>query len=315
MRRYILVIAFLAMGLLVRAQEDPQFSQNMYNHMTINPAFAGVRGNWAISGIYRNQWQKMPGAPETYAFSVDAPLRIRRMDGGIGLNVMSDKTGMLTHLHFLVNYSYRCKLTFGELSVGARIGVINTKLEGEYYIPDGEDWTPPENDPALNDTKADLSKIMFDAGLGAFLSGDKFYAGLSVSHLTRPKMTVGLTGKFFWARHLFLTGGYAFELSPVLELQPSAFINTDFVTAQYALNANAIYKKSYWLGVSYRYEEAMSFMGGLELKNGISVGYSYDWYVADIGKYVGGSHEITLSYCFGMKVGKREKIYKSVRFL
>ncbi len=71
----------------------------------------------------------------------------------------------------------------------------------------------------------------------------------------------------------------------------------------------------YWGGVAYRYEEAVIFTGGLELKNGIMVGYSYDWNRGDVGRYIGGSHEVTFSYSFGLKAGKRQKIYKSVRFL
>lgn len=320
MRRRILIIAFFAISLTVRAQQDPQFSQNMFNHMTVNPAFAGMHGNWVVSGIYRNQWQKMPGAPETYAFNVDAPLRIRRMDGGIGLNMMSDKVGMVTNLHFMVNYSYKHTFDFGVLSVGAKVGIVNAKIEGDYYIPDGGDrgsgsWTRPEDDPALDGTAANVSKLMFDAGAGVFLTGDKYYAGVSVSHLPGSSMTIGQTGKFFWYRHMFLTGGYTLALSPKIDAQPSVFIGTDFVSSQYNLNANFIYNKRYWAGVSYRYEEAVAFMGGMELKGGLMLGYSYDWYVHSIGKYVGGSHEVTLSYSFGMQTDRRQKIFKSVRFL
>ncbi|MEG2277768.1 MAG: type IX secretion system membrane protein PorP/SprF, partial [Odoribacter sp.] len=75
-RTGILTIALIAISPIVKAQQDPQFSQNMYNHITVNPAFAGEQNRWMISGIYRNQWQSMDGAPETYAFNVDGPLRI-----------------------------------------------------------------------------------------------------------------------------------------------------------------------------------------------------------------------------------------------
>lgn len=315
MRTGILIIVLMAINLIVKAQQDPQFSQNMFNHMTVNPAFAGQQNRWVISGIYRNQWQLMDGAPETYAFNVDGPLRLGRTDGGIGLNLMNDKLGMQTMLHLMLNYSYKQTLRLGVLSVGIKFGVINSKIEGEYYNPEGDGFTPPEDDPALNGSQADLSKILFDAGLGAFLTGDKFYAGMAVSHLMKPKMTIGLTGRFFFTPHLCFTGGYTIPISPKLALQPSAFIQTDFASTQYSVNANAVFNQMYWGGVSYRYGEAMSFLGGLELKNGILVGYSYDLNIAGVGKYVGGTHEVTLSYSFGLRLGKRQKIYKSVRFL
>lgn len=315
MRTGILIVVLVAMNLIVKAQQDPQFSQNMFNHVTVNPAFVGQQNRWVVSGIYRSQWQKMEGAPETYAVNVDAPLRLGRTDGGIGLNVMNDRLGMQRMLHVMLNYSYKRTLRLGVLSAGVKFGVINSKIEGDYYNPEGDDYTRPEDDPALNGSRADLSKMLFDAGLGVFLTGDRFYAGMAVSHLTRPEMTVGLTGKFFLTPHLCFSGGYALPLSPKCSLQPSVFVQTDFAGTQYSVNANAVFNQMYWGGVSYRYGEAVVFLAGMELKNGILVGYSYDWNVAGIGKYVGGTHEVTLSYSFGLRFGKRQKMYKSVRFL
>lgn len=315
MKRGILIVVFIAINLILKAQQDPQFSQNMFNHMTVNPAFAGERGRWVISGIYRNQWQSMEGAPETYAVNVDGPLRIKGSNGGIGLNMMSDKLGMQSNLHLMLNYSYKQALSLGVLSVGLKIGIVNAKIEGEYYIPNDEFHTQPGDDPALNGAEANVSEMMFDMGMGAFLAGRNYYAGVAVSHLTKPEMTVGLTGRFFFTPHLFFTGGYTLPLLPRWDIQPSAYVKTDLRMAQFSVNANVVFDKKYWGGVSYRYEEAVVFMGGLELKNGIMVGYSYDWNVSNVGKYTGGSHEVTLSYSFGMELRKRQKIYKSVRFL
>lgn len=313
MKTGVLCIVFLVFCLIVRAQQDSHFSQNMYNHMTVNPAFAGQQNRWVISGIYRNQWQSMPDAPETYALNVDGPLRIKGTDGGIGLNLMNDKLGMQTILHLMLNYSYKQTLSLGMLSVGIKLGIVNEKIGSDYFNPNDENHTDLGDDPAIN--QEDLSKILFDMGLGAFLTGRKYYAGIAVSHVTKPKFTIGQTGVFFLAPSMCLTGGYTFNLSPTWDIQPSAFIMTDFVSSQYSINANAVFKQMYWGGISYRYGDALSFMGGLELKNGIMVGYSYDWSISDIGKYLGGTHEVTLSYSFGMKLGKRQKIYKSVRFL
>ena len=308
----ILMMVLMAVGLIVKAQQDPQFSQNMFNHMTVNPAFAGQQNRWVVSGIYRNQWQGMEGAPETYALNVDGALRIGKTNGGVGLNMLSDKLGLQTTLQLMLNYSYQQTLRLGVLSVGIKLGVLNEKLGADYYFPEGEDYEP--NDPALN--KEEMSKMLFDMGMGAFLTGKSYYAGISVSRVGGAAQTKGVTGEFFFAPHLYLTGGYTFHLSPLWDLQPSAFVKTDFVSSQYSVNTSAVYKQSYWGGISYRYEEALIFMGGLEMKNGIMIGYSYDLNVAkNIGRYTGGSHEVTLSYSFGMQLGKRQKIYKSVRFL
>lgn len=313
MKTGILIIVFLAINLVVKAQQDPQFSQNMFNHMTVNPAFAGQHNRWVISGIYRNQWQSMPDAPETYALNVDGPLRIKGVDGGVGLNMLSDKLGLQSTLQLMLNYSYKRVLRCGVLSMGLKMGIVNEKIGSDYYNPSDENHTDVKDDPAIN--QEDLSRIKFDMGLGVFLTGNRFYAGMAVSHLTKPKFTIGQTGEFFLAPHLYFTSGYTFHLTPSWDMQPSAYVMTDFVSAQYSVNASAVYKKMFWGGISYRYEEAVIFMGGLELKNGIMVGYSYDWNVSDVGRYIGGSHEVTVSYSFGMMGEKRQKIYKSVRFL
>lgn len=313
MKTGIWILLFLAINLLAKAQQDPQFSQNMFNHMTVNPAFAGQQGHWVVSGIYRNQWQSMPDAPETYALNVDGPLKIKGIEGGFGLNVMTDKLGLQTRLLLMSDYSYKRTLGLSVLSVGVKFGIVNEKIGSDYHIPNDENHTQPGDDPAIN--QEDISKIKFDLGAGVFLSGKKYYAGAAVSHLTKPGFTVGQTGRFFLAPHLHLTGGYTIELASDWDIQPSAYVMTDFVSAQYSINANAVFRKMYWGGVSYRYEEAVIFMGGVELKNGIMVGYSYDWNMGETGRYVGGSHEVTLSYSFGLEVGKRQKIYKSVRFL
>ncbi|MDL2231707.1 type IX secretion system membrane protein PorP/SprF [Porphyromonadaceae bacterium OttesenSCG-928-L07] len=315
MKIYLLIIIAIAMQLTVRAQQDPMFSQNMYNHMTVNPGFAGMRGNWVISGIYRNQWQKMDDAPETYALNIDVPFRVKQTNNGVAVGLMSENLGMLKHMQVMLNYAYKAELHWGMLNVGAKIGLINTSINGTYYIPDMDGSTTPGNDPALGGTEANVSKSKFDAGIGVFLTGKNFYAGVSLSHLTKPKVKIGEYGEFFWKQYMTVTGGYSFKLSPVVNVQPSFFFRTDFVTNQYILNANFIFKERYWGGLSYSRENVVSFLAGFELKEGVHVGYSYDWNVSNTGQYLGGSHEITLSYRFGLSLGKSEKIYKSIRFL
>ena len=178
MKTGILIIIFLAINLIVKAQQDPQFSQNMFNHMTVNPAFAGLQNKWVISGIYRNQWQSMPDAPETYALNVDAPLRIVGWDGGFGLNVLKDKLGLQSALQIMLNYSFKQTFRWGVWSVGIKVGMVNEKIGADWYIPESGEHKPAVDDPALN--QEDVSKILFDMGAGTFLNGENFYTGLAV---------------------------------------------------------------------------------------------------------------------------------------
>lgn len=299
--------------LVVKAQQEPHFTQNMHNHMTVNPAFAGLLDCWNVAGIYRNQWLGMPGAPKTYALNVDGPVCIKGMKGGIALNLLNDKLGVQHVLHLMFNYSYKLRLNIGTLGMGVKFGIVNEKIGSDYFIPDDEYHTNIEDDPAIN--QENLSKLLFDMGLGCFLAGKSFYAGFSLAHLTKPAFTIGETGVFFLAPTLHVSGGYTWDISSSWGIQPSCYIMTDFISSQYSMNVNVIFRQMYWGGISYRYEDAVSFMGGIELKNGIMVGYSYDWNISDVGKYVGGSHEVTFSYSFDLALGKRQKVYRNVRFL
>ncbi|GHV65881.1 membrane protein [Bacteroidia bacterium] len=297
----------MAINLTARAQQEPLFSQNMNNKMTVNPGFAGMRGNWTFSGVYRNQWSRMDGSPQTIAVNLDMPLKIMGVENGLALNMVSDKFGLQKNTQAMFNYAYKAKLEWGVLGVGAKIGFVNAGIEGEYITPDGG-----ATDPALS---AKVSDIVFDAGMGAFLAAENFYAGISLAHLNNPRMDVGQLGEYSLNRHTYLTGGYTFIVSPSLNIQPSAFFGTDFVSIQYSVNANAVIKDLFWAGLSFRGGRALSFMGGIEWKEGLTLGYSYDWNVSSVGQYVGGTHEVTFSYTFNMNLSKSEKTYKSIRFL
>jgi type IX secretion system PorP/SprF family membrane protein len=298
---------------MTKAQQDPMFSQNMFNHVTVNPAFAGMKGILSVSAVYRTQWQNMTDAPEIYAVNVDAPFSIKNTNNGIGINLLNEKIGLQNNSQLMLNYAFKGDLGWGMLNVGTKLGILQLKFDNDFYIPEMDGNTDPGSDPALN--TSELSKIKFDVGIGVFLTGNNFYAGASLTHLTKPSMTVGTSGEFFWKQSLNLTSGYNIPLSPVIKMQPSFFLQSDFVSNQYILNANFTYKETYWAGLSYRYESTVTFIGGLELKNGLQLGYSYDMNWDKIASDLGGSHEITLSYTFGLSLGKKDKVYKSIRFL
>jgi type IX secretion system PorP/SprF family membrane protein len=93
------------------------------------------------------------------------------------------------------------------------------------------------------------------------------------------------------------------------------FTFSDGKEVQFAITSLIRYNKKVWGGVSYRAGDALIGIVGLELFNGIRLGYSYDFTISDIRKNSNGSHEFMINYCFDLSLGKSPMKYKSIRFL
>ena len=135
-------------------------------------------------------------------------------------------------------------------------------------------------------------------------------------HLFQPKPNFKEELTVYIPRTFFLTGGYnyAFWEIPVV-LQPSFLLKSSGNIVQFDLNVNAVARDRYWGGLSYRFQDALVLLGGIELTNGVRIGYSYDLTISRLAKVSGGSHEVVVGYTFDLNLEKREKRYKSVRFL
>ncbi|MBK7134550.1 MAG: type IX secretion system membrane protein PorP/SprF [Bacteroidales bacterium] len=123
-------------------------------------------------------------------------------------------------------------------------------------------------------------------------------------------------GTYYVSRHYYLTSGYTLQLrNPSFELIPSVFAFSDGKIIQFTVNSLVRYNKKIWGGVSYRAGDALIGMIGLELYNGLRLGYAYDFTVSDMSKSNSGSHEFMVNYCFDLSLGKSPMKYKSIRFL
>jgi len=311
-----LSIAFLFFVLSVRgiyAQQDPLSSQYMFNTLTFNPGVAGISQQICATAMNRQQWVGFKGAPSTTLFNVNAPFSLFGANSGAGIIVESDNIGFDKNINLAAAYSYHLDAGPGKLGIGISLGMINTSLNPNWYIPTGDAHTPVSGDPLIPETKE--SYVAFDAGLGLFYKTDKYYASLSVTHLNQPKIKFS-KGTPYFSRHYYLTGGYNLQLpDPAFELLPSVFVYSDGKAIQYSITSLLRYNKKLWGGVSYRAGDALIGIVGLELFNGIRLGYSYDFTVSDIGKASSGSHEFMINYCFDLSLGRSPMRYKSIRFL
>lgn len=297
----------------VFSQQDPLSSQYMFNALTYNPGVAGVSGMICATAINRQQWVGFTGAPSTTVFNVSAPVRPFKIRSGVGLLVESDNVGFDKDINISASYSYHLDVGQGVLGIGINAGMLNKTLNPKWVIPTGDSHTPPSGDPLIPENKE--SYVAFDAGLGLYYKADKYYASLSVTHLNQPKIKFS-KGTPYISRHYYLTAGYTLQLpDPSLELLPSVFAFSDGKAMQFSLTSLIRYNKKVWGGVSYRSGDAIIGMIGLELFNGIRLGYAYDFTISDIGKNSNGSHEFMVNYCFDLGLGKSPMKYKSIRFL
>jgi type IX secretion system PorP/SprF family membrane protein len=296
------------------AQQEAQFTQYMFNNMSINPAFAGSNEAICFTGLARQQWFgiKDPAgdnvAPRTLLVSLDAPVSI--LHGGVGATVFQDQLGYEKNVGLRLNYAYRFNLGNGNLAFGLQAGFLNKSLDFSKLIP------IDEGDPVLASQDKE-NNFTTDFGFGAFYKvPGKFYLGLSAVQLTGAKQPLG-KAEYANKQHIYLTGGYEYILPdyPEFEIDPSFLIKTDGASAQYDFNAMVRYNNKFWGGVTYRVQDAIAILLGMNYKN-FRIGYSYDISTSKLTQAGSmGSHEIMVGYCFKIIIEKPRKSYRNTRFL
>jgi type IX secretion system PorP/SprF family membrane protein len=295
------------------SQQDPRLSNYMFNTMQYNPGVAGTSGMVCATALNRQQWIGFEGAPSTTLFNVNAPVKLLGISSGVGLGVTSDNIGYDKDISILGTYSVLLDIGQGKMGIGINAGMLNKTLNPEWKIPGGDAHTPPSGDPLIPENKE--SYVAFDAGLGVYYTTGKYYAAASVTHINQPKIKF-TKGQPYISRHYYLTAGYNLQLpNPAMELLPSAFIVSDGKVVQFSISSLIRYNKKVWGGVSYRPGDALTGIAGVELFNGIRIGYAYDFPVSDIRKSSSGSHEFMVNYCFDLSTGRSPMRYKSIRFL
>ncbi len=310
MKKISLYILFSLLSIEIFSQQDPQFAQNADNLLFTNPAFAGMTEGICASAISRQQWVGFEGAPVTTLAGIHSGIKLFGYEGGIGLSIVDDRFEFEKDFQAKAALSFHKKFGLGILSIGTEIGMINKDLDGN--------WNPPDTEDDAFLPQGHVRKMVFDMGLGVFYKvGERFYTGVSVSHLNAPDVKYpNVSTASFLRPHYFGTAGYNFRLvsSPV-EMQPSVFVKFDGTKLQYSVNMTALYNKKFSVGVSYRNKESIIPMIGIHLPNGLKVGYAYEISLTKIGTVSKGSHEVFVGYCFDFWGANTNYKYKSILYL
>ena len=289
----------------VKAQQDPQFTHYMYNELNFNPAYAGKnRRQICADFIQHSQYTNFDGIdggsnPSTQFLNVNAPLGNKYVQG-VGLSIYNDEVGFQNTVSAVASASHHLETELGRLQLGFNVGIIQKTLNGD------------ELDPIEQDDKAipneEVSNIIFDAGLGAYLVAENYYAGLSTLHAPEGDLGYTTEGNGTYSRHYYLTGGYNYQLSEKWDLKPSTLVKFDGSQLQADLNGRAMLNDKYWGGLGYRIgEKSLNAMVGAFLTPKLKVGYSFDLAFQPNDIRTGGTHEILLGYCFQFNPQPKEE--------
>jgi len=317
MKKSIVVVVFIITGIVTFAQQDAQFSMNMFNRLAVNPAYAGMNKALCATLLYRQQWTSFPGAPRTGLLSVDFG---EVLFGGVGLTIDQDQLGFDRTLKAKLAYSFHLPLGPGTLGIGIDAGMIQKALSGDFIAPDGSTTTAPGIDQAI--PWSGTSALTYDVGLGLYYTTNRLFVGLSSMHLPEQqlsKKTATYDFNYKVARHYYIMAGYTFQLSPAFDLTPSVLAKSDASATQLDLNLITKWQKLVFAGFSYRISDAMVAIVGLERsfspKLTAKFAYSYDITTSAIKNHSNGSHEIMLGFCYKIKADPKQTSHMNVRFL
>ena len=270
------------------AQQDAQFTQYMYNTITINPAYAGSRGALSVFGLYRAQWVGLDGAPKTSAFSVHTPLNGSRV--GLGVSVINDKIGPTNNndisadLSYTINTSETFKLSFGIKATATIFNLDVNKLN-----------PTDANDPQFQNFDTDFTP---NIGAGIYWHSDKFYLGLSVPKFIETNQYNDNEIAIYKEKiNYYMIAGYVFDLSRDIKFKPAVLTKlVEGAPLQADISGNFMFNEKFVFGVAYRWSAAVSAMVGFQVSKGFYLGYGYDQETTTLDRYNSGSHEIFLRF-------------------
>jgi type IX secretion system PorP/SprF family membrane protein len=289
MRKLVLVLLFCSFASF--AQQDAQFTQYMYNTISINPAYAGSRGVISVLGLYRTQWVGLDGAPETSSFSVNTPVG---NNVGLGVSLVNDKIGPTNENNISVDFSYSIPTSAtAKLSFGIKGSANLFKLDPTKLNPENQ------GDPQFQDFK---NKFSPNVGAGVYWHTDKGYVGLSVPNFIETnRYDDNETAIYKEQINYYLIAGYVFNLDHYEQIKFKPAVLAKMVEGspfQVDASANFMFNDKFVVGVSYRWSAAVSALAGFQITDSLYLGYAYDRETTKLVNYNSGSHEIFLRFEF-----------------
>ena len=302
----IYLAALIAVVTLFEAsgQQDPHYTQYMYNMNVINPAYAGSKENLSFGLLYRKQWVDIEGAPSTFTFSGHSPAG---KNVGLGLSVIADEIGPVKEQNVYGDFSYTLNLG-GEhkLALGLKAGATFQKI-GLF-----DDINSSLPDPTDSGFSQNTNNVFFNIGTGIFYYTDKYYVALSVPNMMKANY-LDFNGVKYGTetQHYFLTGGYVFDLTPNLKFKPFAMLKSAFNSpSSLDVSANFLFNERFEIGGTYRVDDSFGAMVNFAVTPSLRIGYAYDNIISELNTVTPSSHEIILLFDLNFP----KKVSRSPRF-
>lgn len=301
---YVAVLIAVVTLFEAQAQQDPHYTQYMYNMNVINPAYAGSKENLSFGLLYRKQWVDIEGAPSTFTFSGHSPAG---KNVGLGLSVIADEIGPVKEQNVYGDFSYTLNLG-GEhkLALGLKAGVTFQKIG---LFSEIASTLPVPTDSGFSE---DTNNTYFNLGTGLFYYTDKYYVALSVPNMIKANY-LDFNGVKYGTetQHYFLTGGYVFDLTPTLKFKPSAMLKSAFNSpSSVDVSANFLFNERFEIGGTYRVDDSFGGMVNFAITPSLRIGYAYDNVISELKTVAPSSHEVILLFDLNFP----KKVSRSPRF-
>ncbi len=303
MNRLLLTIVLTFLVLVfddAQAQQDAQYTQYMYNTISVNPAYAGSRGVLSVMGLHRSQWVGLEGAPRTQTLTLNTPLGDNERVG-LGLSIVNDEIGPTDETYIDVDFSYTIPTSeYGKLSFGIKAGAHLLNV-------DFQQLTQFNQNDALFENNID-NKFSPQVGVGVYYHTDKFYMGLSApnlletDHFDESTTSSDSDAISFLAEeriNYYLIAGHVFDLSDDLKFKPALLTKLVFgAPLQVDVSANFLLYERLTLGVAYRWSAAVTGQVGFQISDSMMIGFAYDRETTELGQsqFNDGSYEVMLRF-------------------
>jgi type IX secretion system PorP/SprF family membrane protein len=287
------IAAALVLSGTAQAQQDPMYTMYMWNTLSVNPGYAGSADLLTITGLARQQWVGLDGAPSTQTLTAHTPLPNEKL--GLGLSVVHDQVGPVNNTVAFADFAYRIKVNEkARLAFGLKAGVDIMQLRlANLQNVDG-------NDPMFGQDVTAKARPNF--GFGMYYWTRKGYIGLSAPKLLEhDRFDVQSSGDVLGAlrqrRHYFLIAGYVFKLGEDVKFRPSVLAKAvEGAPLEGDISAMFLLREKLWLGAAYRTGDSMNAILAYQVTDQFKIGYAHDFTLTELRSYHSGTHELMLSY-------------------
>ena len=284
------IIAFILFNCWIGvAQQLPQFTQYMYNTISINPAYAGSRETLSVVGLHRSQWVGLEGGPTTQTLSIHTPLRNEKI--GLGLSIINDELGYENLSYIYGDFSYTIQTSEkAKLAFGLKAGFTSYSLDPEYR-------QSQIDDPTIRGIEDRWSP---NIGAGVYWNTNRWYLGLSAPRILTTNNNREEGYQALERISYYFTGGYVFDFGESTKFKPAMLLKaTNGAPLSFDVTANFLFNEVFWIGGSYRINERASAIGGIadfQISKQFRIGYAYEYPLSDLRPYTSGTHEVLIMF-------------------